>query len=173
MNNVLTVFFRGQTAKTKNLWQYDYGQKMKLLGVSLPDAYEVHFANTAESGNAITMIGDANGVDIPDELLETGKDVYAWLFLHTGTDDGETEYMATIPVKARAKPTNEEPTPVQQDAITQAIAALNAGMSEVEEIAESIPDTINDALEAARYINAVTDSDKNIVLEAEYIKLKD
>lgn len=127
---------RGSGCTTSPLYQYDYGQVLQLLGVELPEAYEVHFANSPR-GEAKTSIGGADGVVIPDEYLLTGGNVYAWLFLHTGEDDGETEYRITIPVIARAKPTDAEPTPVQQDVITQAIAALNVAVTETAASAEA------------------------------------
>lgn len=111
------------------LHQYDYGQRIEFDGVELPFAYEVHFGN-APNDNAKTSIGDASGVDIPDEFLLSGKDLYVWVYLHSGEADGETEYRGVIPVIKRAKPTNQEPTPVQQDTITQAIAALDAAVAQ-------------------------------------------
>lgn len=111
------------------LYQYDYGQRVLLTGVELPQAYEVHFA-TAERGRSLTVIGDATGADIPDELLTTGENIHLWIYLHAGEADGETEYHARIGVKGRARPTNQEPTPVQQDTITQAIAALNVAVEQ-------------------------------------------
>ena len=71
------------------------------------------------------MIGDASGVDIPDEYLQTGDPIYVWLFLHAGADDGETEFKAVIAVDKRAKPTDEQPTQEEASVIGQAIAALN------------------------------------------------
>ena len=134
--NILTVAVEPNRTNTTNpLYQFDYGQKLILEGVELPEAYEVHFGNS-ESGNSTTSIGGSDGVDIPDVYLTTGKDVYAWLYLHTGEDDGETVIRIRIPVRKRAKITNAEPTPVQQDAITQAIAALNAGVNRAD--AESL-----------------------------------
>ena len=134
--NILTVAVEpNRTNTTEPLYQFDYGQKLVLEGIELPEAYEVHFGNS-ESGNSTTSIGGSDGVDIPDVYLTTGKDVYAWLYLHTGEDDGETVIRIRIPVRRRARITNAEPTPVQQDAITQAIAALNAGVDRAD--AESL-----------------------------------
>ncbi len=117
------------TAATKSLWQYDYGQILKITGLDLPEAYQVHFSNEQVCGLSITMIGDADGVLIPDELLQTGLYVYAFLYLHEGESDGETEYKITIPVSRRPQPSDEEPTPVEQSAIDQAIAALQSAVS--------------------------------------------
>lgn len=133
-NNILTVNVRGCRATTTPLYQYDYGQILVLNGIELPSAYEVHFANSINSGTSITQIGNADGVSIPDELLTNPFDIYAWLYLHAGEDDGETVLVITIPVKQRAKVTNTPPTPVQQDAITEAIAELNSNVSHYPKI---------------------------------------
>ena len=150
MNNItLAVFGAYREVKTRALWQYDYGQILRFTGLDLPDAYEVHFANS-RTGSATTQIGDADGVIIPDIYLTTGQPVYAWVYLHTGADDGETEYVVTIPVNPRAKSTDQEPTPVQQDAITQAIAALNAGVEDVHAAVDAVDQTVQDALQEAK-----------------------
>ena len=125
-----------------SLFQYDYGQKLILLGVELPTSYEVHFSNDT-LGNSKTSIGDASGVDIPDEYLLNGEDIHVWLFLHSGESDGETEYHGILHVVKRAKPTNAEPTPVQQDTITQAIAALNAAVAQCEADVQKYPVVID------------------------------
>lgn len=147
--NITTADLSGKRSiRTKPLYQYDYGQVLNIVGVELPAAYEVHFSNELH-GIATTQIGTADGVIIPDIYLTTGRDVYVWLYLHTGADDGETEYTAVIPVIRRASISNQEPTPVQQDAITEAIAALNDA---VEQTAQDVIDTnaAKEAAEAAR-----------------------
>ena len=110
--------------KTAPLYQYDYGQILQIEGAELPAAYEVHFSTTLH-GEAVIQIGNSSGVLIPDMFLQTDYTLYAWLYLHTGDDDGETEFAITIPVNYRAAPENIEPTPVQQNAIDQAITACN------------------------------------------------
>lgn len=136
-NNILKVVFGADRtsmenyARSASLWQYDYGQKLLIEGVTLPMAYEVHFSNKRH-GNSVTVIGDDTGVDIPDEMLLSGQDVYAWVYLHSTENDGETEYMVTIPVNKRAEPTNDLPTQVQQDVIDQTIAALQAAVAKSE-----------------------------------------
>ena len=142
-NTILMHLNRGQTSRAGELFQYDYGQKLLFAGVTLPESYEVHFSNQ-EHGSSKTMLGDATGVDIPDEYLTSGDPVHVWVYLHDGADDGETEYHGIIGVAKRAKPTDQQPTPVQQSIIEQAITALNAGVTEVEGIAFAIP--INNVL---------------------------
>lgn len=130
-NTITMKLMKGKLNRSLPLYQYDYGQVLKLEGVELPVAYEVHFSNS-DTGNAKTSIGNADGVVIPDEFLLSGEQIRVWLFLHEGTNDGETEYKGIIPVHARAKPTDQAPTPVQQDVITQTIAALDEAVEQSE-----------------------------------------
>jgi hypothetical protein len=149
MNSITLVrFASGRTVTSHYLWQYDYGQTLKIEGLDLPTAYEVHFSNQENIGTAKTSIGNADGVTIPDEYLLSGKTVYAWIFLHDTETDGETEYKIIIPVRKRAKPTDIEPTPVQQDTITQAIAALNTA---VEQTTQDVESTEQNALKSQSY----------------------
>lgn len=132
-NNIITAAYSSSNITyTKPAYQYDYGMILKFSGIDLPQAYEVHFSNTEFCGESISQIGDETGVTIPDEMFLNGNPIYAWTYLHTGEDDGETVYKAVIGVTKRAKPSDLEPTPVQQDAITQAIAALNVAVEKSE-----------------------------------------
>ena len=154
--NIITAAFSSSTITyTKPAYQYDYGMILKFSGINLPQAYEVHFSNTEFCGESISQIGDETGVTIPDEMFLNGNPIYAWTYLHTGEDDGETVYKAVIGVNKRAKPSDLEPTPVQQDAITQAIAALNVAVEQTAadvvtsgENAQAAQDAADVAIEA-------------------------
>lgn len=135
-NNVVTAVFNGsRSAKTDYLWQYDYGQILKIFGIDLPEIYEVHVSGSA-SGNVVTVFGNADGIVIPDEFLQKSGSITMYIYLHVGDSDGETEYKITIPVKGRFKPTHEEPTPVQQSEIEQLIASIENYDSKAEQSAE-------------------------------------
>lgn len=148
-NTIHISLVKGRQNRTSALFQYDYGQTLLLDGVDLPTYYEVHFSNT-EHGESKTSIGDNNGVVVPDEFLKTGKNVYWWLFVHSGEDDGETEYYGVIPVIKRSEPTDEPPTPEQQSAITQTLAAVDAALEEAEGIVTGIAGQIDAALQEAK-----------------------
>jgi hypothetical protein len=142
-NTIKMRLLKGKTNGASDvLFQYDYGQVIQFTGVTLPESYEVHFSNKT-TGESLTMIGGANGVEIPDELLQTGMPVYLWVYLHNGEDDGETEYSGLIQVQKRPEPTNEPPTPEQQDAITQAIAALTAAVEQCQSYAAHNPKIVD------------------------------
>ena len=140
-NNIVQAQFNGRrtAVTTRSIWQYDYGMQLVFGGLELPTAYTVHFSNYAAGGQAVQQVGDSGGVSIPDALLRTGLPVYAFVFLHTGADDGETVYTALIPVNKRPEPTDEEPTPAQQSAIDEAITALNTAVDEAEEAITHYP----------------------------------
>lgn len=158
MTNIIAASFGGATVcRTSPAYQYDYGQLLTFPDLELPTAFECHFSNT-ERGTSVTQIGADNSVTIPDAMFQTGAYIYAWVFLHTGEDDGETEYMVVIPVLKRAQPTDDIPTPVEQSAITQAIAALNAA---VEQTGEDVVDAAASAAAALASEQAAAASEVN------------
>lgn len=109
---------------TSPIIKEDYGLYLKIEGVELPSTYQVDFSNDEHSGSSVTMIGNADGVQIPTQFIKTGKDVFAFLY-HVGADYGRTVYKFRIPNKLRPDRTNEEPTPEEQSVIDQTISALN------------------------------------------------
>lgn len=136
-NRILTVEFEGEhRVKANSLWQWDYGQTLVFADLSLPSVYEVHFSNNP-MGTSKTMIGTESGVSIPDEYLEKPASVYAWVYLHDGSTDGETEYMCEIPVLRRAKPENVSVTGDEQRTFTQMMAALGDALNNAEATAEA------------------------------------
>lgn len=146
-NNVIDVCYsESRRSKTRHAFQYDYGQILAFSGFDLPDAFEVHFATDTGS---ITQIGTGDQVTIPDACFTAAKSVSAWIYLHEGESDGETRYEIEIPVRARAAITHEEPTPVQQDAIDQAIAALQTAVEKTEAAQEAAEDAAESVKNAA------------------------
>lgn len=144
MTNITIANFTGgsRSSRTSALYQYDYGQVLKFEGLELPTACEVHFSNKELIGTSKTSIATDSEVVIPDEYLTSGEPVYAWIFLHTGETDGETEYKITIPVRKRPEPTDEEPTPQQQSEIGQLISALNSAVTQTGEDVQTTSDNV-------------------------------
>ena len=144
-NNIVIALFSGNwKTKTSRLWQYDYGRILQIVGLELPEFFEVHFSNSEDCDIAKTAIGNDNIVKIPDEYFISGKDIYAWIYLHSGEDDGETKYMITIPINRRAKPSDEPPTPEEQSVINQIVAALEAAVEKSETNVLHYPAIIDD-----------------------------
>jgi len=151
MSNIIAVRLVSSrnVIQTMPLYQYDYGQILQFVDVDLPSAYEVHFSNS-ECGESTTAIGGQEGVAIPDAYLATGLPVHVFIYLHSGSDDGETVYHVLIPVIGRPEITDKEPTPEEQSVIDQTIAALNAGVDHVDQVAEGMEEAITTALAEAK-----------------------
>ena len=104
--NILIADFAGKNriCMTDTLYQYDYGQKLKIESIpALPQTFEAHFSNVQHGGVSITVTGMDGIVDIPNSLLMTGKRIYCWIYV-TEPGSGETEYQVLIPVQARPMP---------------------------------------------------------------------
>lgn len=124
-NIVTATFDESHFAITSVLYQYNYGNILVFEGIeNLPEYFEVHFANKGDETTR-TQIGHDGQVEIPDEYLETGKQIIAYIYLHETAADGETVYKTIIPVRNREEPSDVQPTPEQQDVIAELLDALN------------------------------------------------
>ena len=167
--NILTATFKpGARVCTpdKKGVQYDYGQVLRIAGLDLPEAFEVHFANTGDT-TTITQIAQNGIVEIPDQFFRSSKQINAYIFLHDGETDGETEHKITIGVLPRPAISDEEPTPEEQSAITQAIAALQ---SAVAHTAQSETNAAASAESAATSASEAKTSEDNAEDSAEEAK---
>ena len=126
----------------------DYGILFKMPDLDLPAAYQVDFSNKVTGGTALTVVGNSDGALIPTSLIDSGKDVYAFLY-YVGDGFGKTTHVFRINNNRRAKRGAPAPDPEQQSAIDQTIAALNDA---VESTAADAEQTASDAAraEAAR-----------------------
>lgn len=171
MNNIIECKLESTYKEIyTGLWQYDYGQRLRITGVDLPTAVEVQFSSNEKSGNTITRIGTTvdgvTEVQIPDELLRNegysqNYKIYAYIYL-TDETSGNTEYQIVLYVKARAKPENpsEEP-PTEQNIFHEAIATINEStdraqaaaaraenaLAEVKKVGDGLSDHIEQAKE--------------------------
>lgn len=142
-----------------DLWQWDYGQTLRIQGVKLPAAVEVQFSTTERIGETVTRIGvtqeGVTEVPIPDTLLEgsgTTQDytIYAFVYIENG-DSGKTEYRISMKVRARPKP-EAHATPEEGELFRQAIVAVAESADRAESArksAETASDQAEDAKNAA------------------------
>lgn len=149
-NIIIAALGGGRTTVTASRFMEDYGQVLKITGVELPDVYQVDFANSPHDGNSVTMVGNADGVLIPRQFFDTGRDVYAFLYI-TREDAGRTMATIRIPNKRRPKRTDETPAPEEQSVIDQTIAALNDAVESTSADAEQ---TASDAARAEAAMTA-------------------
>lgn len=163
IRNEITADFSGgkRYTETESLWQWDYGQVLIVTGIEgLPEFFETHFASKGDT-ETITVLGQGGRVEIPDQLLEKSAGIVAYIYLHTGESDGETEYRILTPVQPRPKPGDEQPDPHQQSVIDEAIAALETAeeqMAAALEIVEDAAEIVESANEAAERANTAAES---------------
>lgn len=116
---------KGEEIEIENeLWQYDYGQRIQIKGLDLPETFEVHFA-WKDSEKAKVVIGSTvNGistVDIPNVALEQRRTITAYIYL-SGITEGETVNTIILSVNKRKAPENFG-TPEDVDLFHHTLAA--------------------------------------------------
>lgn len=143
-------------ARATGLWQWDYGQRLRIEGLKLPTAVEIHFALAEFAGDAITRVGTTKDgvteVVIPDSLLENQAagatyEIYAWIYLADKTS-GETIKRISVQVKCRPKPEGFD-TPEDAELFRDAIEAVNASADRAETAREGAEAAQRAAKEAA------------------------
>lgn len=175
MYNIVTVTFKDSNTATANgVRQWDYGQILRIHGLQLPTAVEVHFA-LIDSKDSVTRIGitkdGVTDVVIPDSMIEAGKNIFAYVYLRD-SESGQTEYEIKIVVTTRAKPEAFD-TPEDKELFAQAIEAVNeaadraekAGQAATEaagQAAEDAQQTAQDRAEVAKMVETVTDISEQV-----------
>ena len=143
----------GTYSTTEPITQGDYGYILQIEGAELPATYRVDFSNNRHEGEALPVYGNENGAEVPKELIDTGKDVYAFYY-YIEENFGKTAYTWKIPNDTRAKNGNRVPTPTQQDSIDQLIVRSNEAVESAEQSAEeasiSAQSASDSAIEASR-----------------------
>ena len=166
MDNIIEVQFNEMLQRTRSIWQYDYGQVLKILsgGAVLPNFLEVHFSLSRENEKCITRIGTTvNGVtevQIPNELLNTENkthDYFIYAFIYVSTEKyGNTKCEIIIPVKSRIKPENpsEEPLP-EPNIFHETVEAVNAAADRAKMAEQNAKES---ATEAGKYAASASKS---------------
>lgn len=174
-NKIVTAIFKDSThTKVSDVWQYDYGQILRIQGLNLPTAVEVDFA-VAGSSESIARIGTTKDgvtdVVIPDSLIETGKNLVAYIYLRDSVS-GNTEYQIDMLVTKRAKPEAYD-RPEDKELFGQAIEAVNTAADRAEKAGKTAQEaatktgqdaeqTAQDRVEVAKMVETVTDISEQV-----------
>lgn len=147
-------------ARAYGLWQWDYGQELRIQGLHLPTAVEIHFALQETGGEAITRVGTTKDgvttVTIPDSMLEGNStvwtadkayNIYAWVYL-SDKSSGETIKRITMQVKSRPKPEAFD-APGDGEIFHEAIEAVNDAAKRAEEAGDKAVVAAEEAKAAA------------------------
>lgn len=148
------------------VYQWDTGVELKVAdGCS-----QVHFANKIYD-RSIDVKVENGKVTIPDVLLQSNRDIWAWGFVG-GAKKGYTKFEKKIEVKRRNKPADYVFTPPEQttlEYIEEIVADLQKNVT-AERIEELTVKAFNDYL-ATNPINQVqTDWNVNDSAKVEFIK---
>lgn len=138
---MIIVDFKDENYKrVTGLWQWDCGQVLRIQGLNLPKAVEIHFSLQESGGEAKKRVGftkdGVTDVVIPESMLENEEatddyNAYAFVYL-TDETSGQTEYKICMPVKARPKPEAFD-KPEDGEIFREAIKAVNDAADRAEE----------------------------------------
>ena len=174
-NRIVTAVFKdSKNTKVSDVWQWDYGQILRIQGLDLPTAVEVDFA-VAGASESIARIGTTKDgvtdVVIPDSLIETGNNLVAYIYLRDA-ESGNTEYQIDMLVTKRAKPEAYN-TPEDKELFGQAVEAVNTAADRAEKAEQSAQEaaqkagldaeqTAQDRVEVAKMVETVTDISEQV-----------
>ena len=151
-----------------DLWQWDYGQTLRIQGVTLPAAVEVQFSTMERIGETMTRIGvtrdGATEVVIPDTLLEGNEAshdyaIYAFIYVEDAVS-GKTEHKIAMNVRARPKPAIQG-TPGEDDITYKQVIAAVQDAADKAETAKGSAEAAQKTAEAAA--KEATDAKKEAV----------
>lgn len=155
---VIANFEQGETSKkVRGIRQWDYGQVLRIQGLHLPTAVEIHFSLQENRGDCVTRIGvtrdGVTDVVIPDSMVENegaiGQEyyIYAWVYL-TDETSGHTEYEIKLSVETRSKPEAFD-KPEDAELFREAIKAVNECAERAEEAGKNAESARDEAQETA------------------------
>lgn len=153
--------------RVSGLDQWDYGQQLRIQGLDLPTAVEIHFSLTDIGGESITRIGTTQDgvtdVIIPDSMLENEEEmgeqysIFAYVYL-SDAKTGKTIKKIEMIVSTRPKPQAWD-KPEDEEIFREAIEVVNAAADRAEtaegNAAESAEDAKADAEKTAADRKAV------------------
>lgn len=159
MDNIIDIELTGRsTRRDQKLWQYDYGQVLRIAGKEFPKVTEVQFSLQQSDGHTLDRIGTSNNglltVQIPNELLQnkgatSDYTIYAFVYL-SGDGFGNTKYMIQLPVESRPEPTDPSEDPsIDPSIFEDAINAVNASAERAETAEKSAKESADKAKEYA------------------------
>lgn len=180
-----------QDEKTKyveGLDQYDYGQVLRIQGLNLPTAVEIHFGLDETGGTTVTRIGTTKDgvtdVTIPDSMLENNDtdmnySIYAFVYL-ADSSSGKTTRRIKIQVKARSKPEAFD-RPEDAELFREAIKVVNESAARAEKAGQDARDaatqsgldaqqTAQDKADVAKMLETVTDISDQVAKVEQYSK---
>lgn len=137
-NYVIADFTKDSEVQTEPLYQWDYGQKIMIRGVT-DSVTEVHFFQKGYDRKAARVMpqsvtsadGDFLTVGIPNDFLKVSGNIEAYIYL-TDENAGKTVKKATIYVKPRPEP-DDYTSADETEEVNNAYQAVIQAKTDVDE----------------------------------------
>ena len=144
MMNVLNIIYKEtfREPEVESAFQYDYGKKLQIMGLTLPSIVEAHFA-LDERGTSILRMGTWKDgiatIPIPDSCLENAGMFYCYIFDRQAVS-GRTVYKIAVNVQKRADLPEETENPTEEDVsyFELVLSSVSDAVSAVEATKESL-----------------------------------
>ena len=125
-------------------YQWDWGQKLSITGLTIPNTSEVHFArNGAIADVAIPVFGNDGTitVSIPNSIFLLEGEFNAYIYL-PDTGEGKTLHSITFYVKGREKPENYNP-PAETFTLSAQFSESNTPSPDLADRVAALEDAVN------------------------------
>lgn len=164
-------FDRERTARKSGLYQYDYGQILRVFDLELQGYVTVDFSLTDTRGSAETRVGKTTDgcleVQIPNELLKNHVSanteyymIYAYIYV-SDEMSGNTVYKVILQVKTRSKPSDIGTDPEDKKLLDEAVNAVNAAAGRAETAESNAEQYAADAKKASSEASESAENAKN------------
>lgn len=141
MSNIITAVFTGCNprfaAATPMSYQWDKGQILKIIGLSIPSGTLADFVINGDSVTQMISVADKVAtVAVPDALFEEAGAYMIYIRYREDDATQETEYMILLTVLERAKPDDYgDPTPAEQTLFQTVIDTVEEGVQDAQDAA--------------------------------------
>lgn len=141
MSNIITAVFTGCNprfaATTPMSYQWDKGQILKIIGLSIPSGTLADFVINGDSVTQMISVADKVAtVAVPDALFEEAGAYMIYIRYREDDATQETEYMILLTVLERAKPDDYgDPTPAEQTLFQTVIDTVEEGVQDAQDAA--------------------------------------
>lgn len=141
MQNIITAVFTGCNprfaAVTPMSYQWDKGQILKIIGLSIPSGTLADFVINGDSVTQMISVADKVAtVAVPDALFEEAGAYMIYIRYREDDATQETEYMIMLTVLERAKPDDyDDPTPAEQTLFQTVIDTVEEGVQDAQDAA--------------------------------------
>jgi hypothetical protein len=141
MSNIITAVFTGCNprfaAVTPMSYQWDKGQILKIIGLSIPSGTLADFVINGDSVTQMISVADKVAtVAVPDALFEEAGAYMIYIRYREDDATQETEYMILLTVLERAKPDDYgDPTPAEQTLFQTVIDTVEEGVQDAQDAA--------------------------------------